>query len=641
MPVPGRRVSVGLELEVARYNSGAADAATVTRRVRAEVDELGDQADDTSRDMDQLALNVDLAARRVDDLGDEAIGSAAQLAALDRQLHSTAAAAAALALVPTSGAGGGIGAGALRAGGRGGSSAVNKLDFSQGFTETRGVLIAALVGAAIVAAPTIGAIIAGGVAGAIGTVGVAGGIAMAAKDPRVIAEAKRFGRDISEEFFGSGGQFVTPILKSLNILRQGFADLELEDTFAKMAPHVTTIAHGFSDLLTNIMPGLNLAFDRMGPFADVAADGLAAIGRSLSMFIDDITASPGAVAGLESLFDLINGLIVVTGKSLRWLSDRYMEWIAIQVDIFRLVAMVGRLTFNEKLEQLALQQAKIFQGMIDQAPRARDAVSGLGGSVETFGEAAKDATKEADALTKAWEELHGGALSADEAMLAAKDAVKDVGEAFKEGGKSIEGNSRVALENRIALERSAEAAALAAQEYFNLTGDAKGAQKIMDTMRAATEKQTGATGAQKKAIHDLAVELFTFAATVPSPVKYITVVHDDVYREFRAGERSSTGRPPVAPVAGTGGNPSRQIPGFAEGGWAPGNWVPFRVGEHGPEDLWAQFPTFVQPLGRGAAAGPMGGQTTVINQYVYGRPDADTSEIANKVIRELGWAASG
>jgi TP901 family phage tail tape measure protein len=115
-------------------------------------------------------------------------------------------------------------------------------------------------------------------------------------------------------------------------------------------------------------------------------------------------------------------------------------------------------------------------------------------------------------VTDAWKELHGTMMDADQTMLDARDAVDDIADTFKDGTKKVQGHSRALEENRLVLERAAEKAATAADAYFTLTGDQAGAKKIMDDFRVQAEKATGATGAAKKEVHGLAVELFKLPA---------------------------------------------------------------------------------------------------------------------------------
>lgn len=176
------------------------------------------------------------------------------------------------------------------------------------------------------------------------------------------------------------------------------------------------------------------------------------------------------------------------------------------------------------------------------------------------------ATVEGEDLTGMWKRLHGALADADDTMLAAKHAVDDVKDAFKEGSKTVRGNTTAALENRVALEGAAKAAADAAQAYLANGGTAAGAARLMHDFQAAAEKATGATGANKTAVHNLATELFNLPHTKAVPVsapgavkasddvydfnrqlrnlpsrKSVTVstVYISDYRTYRAGERVS------------------------------------------------------------------------------------------------------
>jgi hypothetical protein len=117
-------------------------------------------------------------------------------------------------------------------------------------------------------------------------------------------------------------------------------------------------------------------------------------------------------------------------------------------------------------------------------------------------------------LAQVWDELNGKMLTSDEVMLAAHKSVDDVRDAFKEGTKSIAGNSEAALENRIALEKAGRAAQDAAQDYLDNGGSAKGAAKILKDFKDEAIKATGATGNNAKAVKTLADELFRLPEVV-------------------------------------------------------------------------------------------------------------------------------
>lgn len=339
-------------------------------------------------------------------------------------------------------AGGGAGAAGLGGGGGGGR------------LSTGPVVAGAIAGLAPWVIP-LGAMIAGTVSGAIGTGGIAGGIAMASRDPRVKAAAEEFSQNISKEFF-KGDAFVGPVLGSLNILEGAFKDMDLEATFAKMAPHVTTIAAGLGDLGRNIMPGLNKAFDRMGPFAATAAEGFGQLGTALGTFMDDVTSSEGAVEGLAAMFTVLSGAIVFTGKTLNVLSDMF--------DFFNGLT-IGVADFSERLFALNPAMRAFFEnakeGMIGVA-ESGNAVKFSATAIAAAQAALIDVNQDAGEQWKIIEDRIRGALKAQNeyfdstmAVPEANDALQASFDAFtaslKENGRTFDENTEKGRNNRQAL----------------------------------------------------------------------------------------------------------------------------------------------------------------------------------------------
>ncbi|MFG2046131.1 hypothetical protein ACGFIW_01705 [Micromonospora sp. NPDC048935] len=111
----------------------------------------------------------------------------------------------------------------------------------------------------------------------------------------------------------------------------------------------------------------------------------------------------------------------------------------------------------------------------------------------------QDAITTMGSYTRAWEVLNGAQLSSDEAALAAKDAIDEVSEAFKTNKDVVTGNSRAALENRIAVGQAAQAAAEAAQKKYDETQSIDVANAAYDSYIAALRRtldQTNLTDAE-------------------------------------------------------------------------------------------------------------------------------------------------
>jgi TP901 family phage tail tape measure protein len=73
-------------------------------------------------------------------------------------------------------------------------------------------------------------------------------------------------------------------------------------------------------------------------------------------------------------------------------------------------------------------------------------------------------------LTDVWNQLNGAVLGSDKAMLAAQNGIDAVKKSFQENGLAIAGNTREALNNRIAVGDSAKLAVAAAQAKYEETG---------------------------------------------------------------------------------------------------------------------------------------------------------------------------
>lgn len=464
--MPSRRVAVNLELEVARYNRGAADALTVTRRVEASIHDLGDEADDTSRDMDQLAANTDLAKRQVDDLGDEARGSARDLAALERQMHQTTAAALAMAAVPsdpwpgsTAGVGDGHGRGATASFAAGGAGAGGAFaNAFHGALSTRmfgvpGPLIAGLVAVVAAALPAIGAMIGGAVTGAVGLGGIAGGIAAASKDPAVRRAASEFGPSISTMFFGSGSAFVTPITRSLDILKEGFRDLDLESVFAKVAPFVSMVAAGIADMGREFMPAFGRALDAARPALVILARELPNIGRDLGYMFETIAKSKGTMQGLLAFFHLIEAIFRGTGNVIRWLADRFYD---LNQFMFRFLDTLA------KIPGPGQDRMKHLRDEVEEFIRSADSAGRVTGdlSVDIF-DLGATALSTGDALTQLLQhtrDYYEYVTAQRDTQIALEQGLDDLTEAVKNHGTSLDIDTQAGRDNvRILADLEAQA----------------------------------------------------------------------------------------------------------------------------------------------------------------------------------------
>jgi hypothetical protein len=157
--------------------------------------------------------------------------------------------------------------------------------------------------------------------------------------------------------------------------------------------------------------------------------------------------------------------------------------------------------------------------------------------------AERDASIAGHLLIDTWNDLNDTMLSADDAMLAAHVSIDGITEAFKEGSKGIAGNSREAVENRVALERGAAAAEKAAAEAMANGASHAEAAAIINAFKEEAIKATGATGSEAAAVRALADSLYSIPSEVNTNVNvFIRSITSEVgYAAYRASERQADG----------------------------------------------------------------------------------------------------
>lgn len=424
---------IRLDVVAVGHNRGLDDTSRALRGVRAESDKTGKSFKDTAGETFNLDRAVAQSRVEIAKLHEEfkRTGDRSVLKDIQRQQRDLDA------VMKVAGTGKKKGLGAV-------------LDFGGEGLRPRNALIAGVVGAAAALAPMIGAMVAGAVTGAVGVGGIAGGIAMASKDARVRAAASKFGQDISAEFFSGSEAFVQPVIKSLDILKQGFNDLELGDAFGKLAPHVEVLAGGLANMARNIMPGLNEAFDRMGPFIQALADGLAQTGTQLGDFFNRLSRSEGAVMGLESLFHILNGTLIALGATLEFLSDSYQNFIEFTAKVTgALEDMAGPLGdvfghLNNMFELLRDGSVQSYKAVNQGGEAANHASAGW----VTYADSVKIAAGHQEDLNRAVEDSISNMLAQDNANIGLAQAMADFGEALKENGRNWDVNTEKGRANR-------------------------------------------------------------------------------------------------------------------------------------------------------------------------------------------------
>ncbi len=328
----------------------------------------------------------------------------------------------------------------------------------------RGVLIPALIGAAVLIAPALGAIIAGAVTGVVGLGGVAGGLFAASKDPKVRAAASDLGHHISEVFFASGSSFVGPIQQAAVMLKHDFDSLDLKSTFALAAPYVTEFAMGIGGIATDFMPGFNQALAKGKPAIDLFASRLPEIGKDLGDMLSKMAGSKGTLEGVNSLFNLISGTIHITGTSIAWLGDRYHDFNQAAAGTNEFIAKVYSL-IGDKQNAAAFQEtADEFKNLDDVAQQGAIHFQTVAGAEKynaaitaQMGDAAAEAAAKVKELDDVTRSLFGTENSLADANLAVAQGFLDLQTNLVKGKKNWSDNTQAGIDNQKMLQQQIEA----------------------------------------------------------------------------------------------------------------------------------------------------------------------------------------
>ena len=674
-----RRIPVELTLAARQFLDEARKVETQTAAVDEIMKALGHQVDQTGRDMDKLAVEAALAKKEVKDLGDKSRGTAADLKVLDERIAASKTRVKELGLEfartgdtidgkavgrersllgrleklraeLTALGSGKTGHGPLEAGVLAEFDTITKEATKSGGTAGRGFLgsfaavfegaagtpvlgpaiSGAVIGAIIGLAPVLGATISGAIAGTAGIAGIAGGILAASKNAEVRSAASQFGMDISKEFFASGDAFVQPIRQSLAILEQAFRDMHLDATFAKVAPFVSVLATGVANLAVNFNQGLNVALDRAGPFITVIAQGLSDMGAALGDLLVDATASKGSLEGLKTLFGLLNGTIEALGNTIRWLSDRYADFIQANRELYSfLIKVADVLGVDHSLFSLLLDK---LTGLQDVSLGAAAGVTALGNAGAYTADQFDKAKAKIDGAAQAIRDVEAASIAYIDKQLALTDANRALGKAVSDlSEKLIHGK------------KNWDDTTTAGQKNLDLVHDSiKAARdRLVQEIATSDGSQAAINAANVKYNEELAVILgiahqagLTQAALEAMEGTYqIKIVVDTVSRNM-LNKASAVDK---AINAATGGfqeaiQALRSAGGRAEGGYVAAGQTVW-MNERGPELVTFMQPAYVHT----AAASAQMAQTTTVNNTFYTLAQ-DPVLLSKLVSREQSWA---
>lgn len=249
-----------------------------------------------------------------------------------------------------------------------------------------------------------GAILAAGAGGAI-----AAGIAGAAQvDPKRVGDAwsAEIGR-IKGQWLDASTAFVGPTVQAIHTIGTEISKAPIDQMFAKAAEYVVPLSKGVAGFSAGIIRGVDALVEKAGPVIQVLEQELPQVGQAIEVALSEIAGgNRGAADGLRDLLHVLEAAIVGTGKL-----------IGSAEDIYHAFKQVG----------------EAVRGVTDELVIAK--------SLTDFF-APKDVHAYAVSLDGAAHGLDKYATEADKAKAATDELnnkIKEIGDAFSQMGKSVEG----------------------------------------------------------------------------------------------------------------------------------------------------------------------------------------------------------
>lgn len=350
----------------------------------------------------------------------------------------------------------------------------------------RPILLPALGGVAVAAAPFIGATIAGAVVGAAGVGGVAGGLILAARDPRVKAAATNLGQEVMRGLTTRAEVFIGPALQGVQKVRSAWHDFDadltriFDSSSGFVAPLIDgllagalKVGKGFANAVVSAQPvivQLGRTFDDLGSAVGDIFTTMSKHAGEGALAIRDLT---GAVVGLiQTVNNIVGPLATVYG----WLSKANGAF----KDFTNGMSILDALNPLGPLKELGSGLLDVT-GITKQGPKAfgewHDGAAAVAGGaaaavvpLASFGDRMRGATSATKAFSDAMHAAFSDQLSLDQATLQLADGAKTLRDELNHGTRTLSLNSVEGRTNRAAVLQQLSAIEALRQARFDETG---------------------------------------------------------------------------------------------------------------------------------------------------------------------------
>jgi hypothetical protein len=438
-----------IQVDVTGADKGARDLDKLGKSA----DKAADEIQDLGKSFAPYAAGAQKAASSTDELSDELAEASRAAARLDRDLdklsaNSGAKKAGAAGQLLTRQIGGAV------------SDAIRAIP-----PQAQGLMLA--TGAALGGTMAIGmaAAISGAVTGAAGIGAAIAGVALAARsDPRIKAAGAELGKTVMSGLQDSAEPFIGPTLDAIGQIGAAWQRIapQVSKAFAAAAKYVQPLVSGFTQMAENAIPGIVRAIERAGPVIAVIKHGVAEMGDAIGSFMDSLSENPDeAAAGLQAVLDVVNGLIIGTGKFVSFATsgmEEWTDWSARITGAFEDVViwppilrdyMAG---LNDEFERLNAtangEELGVMGGRLEGGTRA----------MNLFGGETMKAADQVAFLNQQLDIAFGKFMSVDQAILGYEASVDALTASFEENGRTIDRNTEKGRANLGAINNVVEAA---------------------------------------------------------------------------------------------------------------------------------------------------------------------------------------
>lgn len=187
-------------------------------------------------------------------------------------------------------------------------------------------VVAALVGAGVIASPMIGAAIAGALTLAAGGAGLAGGLMLAARSTQVKAAGKELGNNLLTDLTRRSVVFIDPVLHGIDSIKNKYGGMSsnIDALFKNSARFVAPTLNGLLTFLDKVVGG----FAKLSKVGDQTFQefsvGLGHTGDALGDLFSSLADNGvDAAMGMKLTFDVLNGTIRVVGATVNGLTEAF------------------------------------------------------------------------------------------------------------------------------------------------------------------------------------------------------------------------------------------------------------------------------------------------------------------------------